>query len=303
MTIAKRNLRTIRRNPDQLLDVTLQPVVFVLIFGVVLGGAIQASTGGNYINFLMAGIFVQTAIFGSMTTGLGLAEDLQKGLMDRFRSLPMGRSSVMVGRAVSDLVRSLIAIVVLIGVGVLIGFAPAGSPLDWLLALALLVLFTFALSWIAVAVALLLWRNPLAIQGVLFVVVFPLAFLSSAFVPSATLPGLAPAVRGEPAGVAARGRASGARARAACRRRPDMGSAVGPRSHRDRHPGVRSPVSSDGSRLAAAQARAAEGPRGVQDESCRLLRAPGVRSSHAGGAADSHAAARAGTHEARWTLI
>lgn len=189
ITIAKRNLRTIRRNPDQLLDVTLQPVVFVLIFGVVLGGAIQASTGGNYINYLMAGIFVQTAIFGSVTTGLGLAEDLQKGLMDRFRSLPMGRSSVMVGRALSDLVRSLIAIVVMIGVGVLIGFAPAGSPADWLLALGLLVLFTFAVSWIAVAVALLLWRNPLAIQGVLFVVVFPLAFLSSAFVPSATLPG------------------------------------------------------------------------------------------------------------------
>ena len=114
LTIAKRNLRTIRRNPDQLLDVTLQPVVFVLIFGVVLGGAIQASTGGNYINYLMAGIFVQTAIFGSVTTGLGLAEDLQKGLMDRFRSLPMGRSSVMVGRALSDLVRSLIAIVVMI---------------------------------------------------------------------------------------------------------------------------------------------------------------------------------------------
>lgn len=188
LTIAKRNLRTIRRNPDLLLDVTLQPIVSVVIFGLVLGGALQASTGGNYINFLMAGIFVQTALFGSMTTGLGLAEDLDKGLMDRFRSLPMGRSSVMLGRALSDLVRSLIAIMVMIGVGVLIGFAPAGSPSDWLLALGLLVLFTFAASWIALAVALLLWRNPLAIQGVLFTVVFPLAFLSSGFVPTQTLP-------------------------------------------------------------------------------------------------------------------
>jgi ABC-2 type transport system permease protein/oleandomycin transport system permease protein len=189
LTIAKRNVRTIRRNPDQLLDVTLQPIVFVLIFGVVLGGALQASTGGNYINYLMAGIFVQTALFGSMTTGLGLAEDLQKGLMDRFRSLPMGRSSVMIGRALSDLARSLVAIVVMIGVGILIGFAPAGGVGAWLLGLGLLLLFTFAVSWIAVAIALLLWRNPLAIQGVLFMAIFPLSFLSTAFVPADTLPG------------------------------------------------------------------------------------------------------------------
>ena len=188
IAIAGRNLRATRRNPDQLLDVTLQPIVFVLIFGVVFGGALQASTGGNYINYLMAGIFVQTAIFGSMTTGLGLAEDLQKGLLDRFRSLPMGRSSVMVGRAISDLVRSVIAVVVMVLSGFLIGFAPAGGPGEWLLALGLLLAFSFAMSWIAIAIALLLWRNPVAIQGVVFVVVLPLSFLSSAFVPAETMP-------------------------------------------------------------------------------------------------------------------
>jgi ABC-2 type transport system permease protein len=188
LTIVRRNLRTVRRNPDQLLDVTLQPIAFVLIFGVVFGGAIEAATGGNYANYLMAGIFVQTAIFGSMTTGLGLAEDLEKGLMDRFRSLPMGRSSVMVGRALSDLVRSLIAIAVMVVAGLFIGFAPSGSIAGWALGIGLLLLFTFAVSWIAIAIALLLWRNPLVIQGVVFMVVLPLSFLSSAFVPVSTLP-------------------------------------------------------------------------------------------------------------------
>jgi ABC-2 type transport system permease protein/oleandomycin transport system permease protein len=188
-TIAKRNLRAIPRNPDLLLDVTLQPIVLVLIFGVVFGGAIQASVGGSYVNYLMAGIFVQTAIFGAMTTAGGLADDLQKGLLDRFRSMPMGRSSVMVGRALSDLLRSLLAIVVMIAVGLLIGFSPSGSVMDWLAGLGLLLAFTFAASWIGVVIALVMWRNPVAVQSVFFIVVFPLTFISSAFVPVATLPG------------------------------------------------------------------------------------------------------------------
>ena len=190
LTIARRNLRATLRNPEQLLDVTLQPIAFVLIFGVVFGGALQASTGGNYVNFLMAGIFVQTAIFGSMTTGVALAEDLQRGLMDRFRSLPMGRSSVMVGRALSDLVRSLIAIAVMVAGGLLIGFAPSGTPADWLLGVLLLLAFSFAFSWVAIAIAMVLWRNPLAIQAVSFMVILPLTFLSSAFVPTNTMPEL-----------------------------------------------------------------------------------------------------------------
>jgi ABC transporter DrrB family efflux protein len=188
VTIAKRNLRTIRRNPDLLLDVTLQPIVFVLVFGVVFGGAIQGAVGGNYMNFLMAGIFVQSSILAAMTTATGLAEDLQKGLMDRFRSLPMGRSSVMVGRALSDLVRSLLAIAVMVVVGLLIGFSPSGSVLDWTIGLGLLLLFTFAASWIAVAIAMFLWRNPTAVQGLLFVLILPLTFASGAFVPTETLP-------------------------------------------------------------------------------------------------------------------
>jgi len=202
LAIAERNLRATRRHPDQLLDVTLQPIVFVLIFGVVFGGALQGATGGNYVNYLMAGIFVQTAIFGSMTTGLGLAEDLQKGLLDRFRSLPMGRSSVMVGRALSDLVRLLLSIAVMVVTGFLIGFAPSGGPVAWLEGLALLLVFSFAVSWIAIAIALLLWRNPLAVQSTAFVVVFPLTFLSSAFVPASTLPAwLRPLAANQPVSV------------------------------------------------------------------------------------------------------
>lgn len=187
-TIAKRNLRSIPRNPDLLMDVTLQPLVLVLIFGVVFGGAIQAAVGDRYVNFLMAGIFVQTAIFGAMSTAVGLAEDLKSGLMDRFRSLPMGRSSVAVGRALSDLLRSMIAIAVMIGVGLLIGFAPRGTPLDWLAAIGLLLAFEFGASWVGIVIGLLMWRNPVAVQGIFFVIVFPLTFISSAFVPVATLP-------------------------------------------------------------------------------------------------------------------
>ena len=187
-TIAKRNLRAIPRNPDLLLDVTLQPIVLVLLFGGVFGGALEASVGGRYVSYLMAGIFVQTAMFGAMSTAAGLAEDLRNGLMDRFRSLPMGRSSVMMGRAFSDLIRSVIAIAVMVVVGLAMGFEPAGSPIGWALGLVLLLAFTFAASWIGVVVALLLWRNPVAVQSVLFVVVFPLTFVSSAFVPVSTLP-------------------------------------------------------------------------------------------------------------------
>src|SRR5262245_32964739 len=187
VTIAKRNLRSIPRNPELLIDVTIQPILFVLLFRYVFGGAITG-VGDSYVNYLMAGIFVMTAVFGAVTTGIGLAEDLQKGLIDRFRSLPMGRASVMIGRALFDLLRSLLAIAIMLLVGLLVGFSPSGSVVQWAAGLGLLILFTFAVSWVGIVVALLLARNPVAVQAVLFIAIFPLTFASGAFVPTATMP-------------------------------------------------------------------------------------------------------------------
>ena len=122
LTIAWRNLLNIRRNPQLLVFATIQPVIFVLMFRYVFGGAI-AVPGGSYVNFLMPGIFVQTVVFGSLTTGVGLAEDLQKGLIDRFRSLPMARSAVLVGRTLADLTRNVFVVILMCVVGVRRGMA------------------------------------------------------------------------------------------------------------------------------------------------------------------------------------
>src|SRR5215467_1264633 len=141
--LAKRRLTQIPRIPDELIFATIQPVMFVVLFRYVFGGAITGA-GPNYANFLMAGIFVQTVIFGSTTTGIGLAEDLARGLIDRFRSLPMAKSAVLTGRTIADLVRNLFVVIVMLLVGFLVGFRPAGNPLGWLLALALMLLVSFA---------------------------------------------------------------------------------------------------------------------------------------------------------------
>jgi ABC-2 type transport system permease protein/oleandomycin transport system permease protein len=185
MVMAKRNLQHIPRVPTQLLDVTVQPIIFVLLFRFVFGGAIQ--TGTAYINFLMPGIFVQTLIFGSMTTGVGLADDLQKGLIDRFRSLPMARSAVLAGRTISDLAQSVLGIAIMLIVGVLVGFRPQGNPLACITAFALILLCGFAFSWIGAVVGLLA-PNPEGVQAFGFILIFPLTFASSAFVPTNTMP-------------------------------------------------------------------------------------------------------------------
>ena len=126
LVLAKRNLQHIPRIPAQLLDVTIQPIIFVLLFRYVFGGAI--STGGvSYVNYLMPGIFIQTLIFGGVNTGVGLAEDLQRGLVDRFRSLPMARSAVLAGRTIADLVQSTLGVTVMLTVGLLVGFRPHGQ--------------------------------------------------------------------------------------------------------------------------------------------------------------------------------
>ena len=189
--MVKRNLIHIKRTPELLLDVTLSPIMFVLLFSFVFGGAIDVGSEGgeeaSYINFLMAGIFVQTVAFAGIYTGVLLANDLQKGMIDRFRSLPISQSSVLTGRTFTDLMRAALAVAIMWVVGMLVGFRPEGGIASNLAAVGLMLLFGFALSWLGIAAGALV-RTPEALQGVMFAVVFPLTFVSSAFVPTDTMP-------------------------------------------------------------------------------------------------------------------
>lgn len=190
--MVRRNLIHIKRTPELLLDVTLSPIMFVLLFSFVFGGAITVGQEGgdaeSYTNFLMAGIFVQTIAFAGIYTGVLLANDLQKGMIDRFRSLPMSQSSVLTGRTLTDLMRALLAVVIMWVVGMLVGFRPEGGVGGSLAAVGIMLLFGFALSWVGVAAGALV-RTPEALQGIIFAAVFPLTFVSSAFVPTASMPG------------------------------------------------------------------------------------------------------------------
>jgi ABC-2 type transport system permease protein/oleandomycin transport system permease protein len=184
--MVKRNLLHIRRTPELLLDVTVSPIMFVLLFSLVFGGAIDVPRD-TYINFLMAGIFVQTIAFAGIYTGVLLANDLKNGMIDRFRSLPMSQSSVLTGRTLTDLLRATLAVAIMWIVGMLVGFRPSGGVLGGLGAVGMMLLFGFALSWIGVAMGALV-RTPEALQGIIFAAVFPLTFVSSAFVPTDTMP-------------------------------------------------------------------------------------------------------------------
>ena len=184
--LAKRNLVQIPRIPELLVFATIQPVMFVLLFRYVFGGAIDVG-GESYVNYLMAGIFVQTVAFGAVTTGIGLAEDLQRGLVDRFRSLPMSRSAVLTGRTIADLVRNVFVVLVMLLVGLLVGFRPEAGPLGWAGAIGLLLLLSFSFSWIGATVALLM-RSVEAVQSAGFIWLFPLTFASSAFVQTDNMP-------------------------------------------------------------------------------------------------------------------
>jgi ABC transporter DrrB family efflux protein len=186
LLMVKRNLLHIPRTPELLLDVTIQPIIFVLLFRYVFGGAI-AVDGSSYVNYLMAGIFVQTLVFASVTSGIGLANDLSKGLIDRFRSLPMSRPAVLLGRTLTDLLRGILASTVILLVGLAVGFRPEGSVGSWLAGIGLILLFSFAFSWVGVLMGTLA-RTPEAVAAAMFVAVFPLTFASSAFVPVETMP-------------------------------------------------------------------------------------------------------------------
>ena len=182
----RRSFRHIFRNLDQLLSLFLQPIMFMLLFRYVFGGAID--TGGtSYVNFLVAGILIQMAAFGATTTSLSVATDLSKGIIDRLKSLPIVSSAVMTGHVVADLVRNLISSVVMILVALLVGFRPVASFTDWLLIAGLLVLFTLGFSWLSAVVGLVA-KSVEAVQWFGFVLVFPLTFASAAFVPTETMP-------------------------------------------------------------------------------------------------------------------
>jgi len=187
--ITWRNLLRNVRLPQLLVFVTIQPIMFLLLFNYVFGGAIgTGGQGGNYMNFLLPGILVQTSLFGATQTTVGLTEDLASGAIDRFRSLPIARSAVLAGRTLSDLLRNVFVVFLMLTVGVALGFRLGGNIAEAGLALVLILTFSFAFSWLMAAVGLAV-KNAEAAQAAGFLVVFPLSFASSVFVPTATMPG------------------------------------------------------------------------------------------------------------------
>jgi ABC-2 type transport system permease protein/oleandomycin transport system permease protein len=200
LTIAQRNLITLRRVPQLLIFSTIQPVIFVLLFRYVFGGAIHVP-GVPYVDFLMAGVFAQTVAFGSMNTAIGLAADVNTGLIERFRSLAMARSAVLAGRTLADAVRNVLVVMLMAAVGFAVGFRVHTNVFAFLGALALLVLFGYALSWVFAAVGLAV-GDPETAQAAAFPLMAPLVFASSAFVPVESMPGwLQPFAENQPLSV------------------------------------------------------------------------------------------------------
>jgi oleandomycin transport system permease protein len=187
LTLAWRSLVQIKHNPMELIDLSLQPLMFVLLFAYVFGGAIAGSVQG-FLQFGLAGIITQNALFLTMNTAVALNSDIDKGVFDRFRSLPIARSAPLAGRITADVVRQVWSAAILLGVGILLGFRIGTGPAGVLGAFALLIGFNLAFSWLPVLVGMLV-DAPEKVQAFGFVVIFPLTFASNAFVPTATMPG------------------------------------------------------------------------------------------------------------------
>ena len=184
--VTKRYIMHLWRVPQLLVFSTIQPIMFVLLWRYVFGGAIDVP-GGSYVDYLMPGIFVQTALFGGASTSIGLAFDLKGGIIDRFRTLPMARSAVLAGRTTADLVRNVMVIVVMLIVGTLVGFRFHGGLSDDILGVLLVLGFGYAFSWLYATIGLLV-KDPETAQMAGFLPLFPLVFASSAFVPVPTMP-------------------------------------------------------------------------------------------------------------------
>lgn len=187
LTMVERNLIRYRRVPQLIVFSSIQPVMFLLLFTYVFGGAIRTGMSGNYIQYLLPGILVQTAVFGSIGTGIGVAEDVAKGLIDRFKSSPMAQSAFLLGRTLADMIRNIFVILLMLAVGYAIGFHLEGTWNDAMTAFAILLLFGFAFSWISASISMLV-RSIETAQVAGFIWVFPLVFASSVFVPIQTMP-------------------------------------------------------------------------------------------------------------------
>jgi len=188
VVIAWRTLKRVPRIPELAIFAILQSIMFVLLFAVVFGGAIPLPGGGSYREYLMPGIFIQTLAFASITTAIGFADDMTKGIIDRFRSLPMARSAVLSGRTFADVIYTFGILIVLMLSGLVVGWRVNSGIVDFLLAVALMMFFTYSMAWVGVLLGLIA-PTVETVQQLGFLIVFPLTFLSNAFVPTATLPG------------------------------------------------------------------------------------------------------------------
>jgi len=183
-----RNLRTIARQPQLLVFAAIQPVIFILLFRYVFGGAIAAPGNIDYVNYLLTGIFVQTVTFAAIQTGIGLSDDLSKGIVDRFKTMPIARPAVLAGRVGADLVRNVGVITIMIGIGYAVGFRFTGGVVGPALAVLLLLVWGVVFSWVGAYLGLRL-GSPETVQAAAFPLIFPLVFASSIFVPVQTMPG------------------------------------------------------------------------------------------------------------------
>jgi ABC-2 type transport system permease protein len=186
-TVTKRNLTKLKRSPDMLVFAILQPIMFVLLFSQIYGGSIQVE-GSNYTQYLMAGIFAQTVIFGSTFSGSAMAQDLKDGIIDRFRTLPMSSSAVLVGRTNSDLVLNTLSVIIMMGTGLLVGWRVNTSFGSALAGIGLLLLFSYSFSWVMALLGMSV-KSPEVINNASFMILFPFTFISNAFVQAQNLPG------------------------------------------------------------------------------------------------------------------
>lgn len=189
-TITKRNLLRYVRLPRLLVFSSIQPIMFLVLFNYVFGGAVRIGTvpGGKYINYLLPGLLAQVVMFGAIQTGIGLADDMSRGIVDRFRSLPMSRAAVMAGRTLSDTIRNLVVIIIMLGVGSVMGFRFQHGALNAAGMIGVLLMYGFAFSWIAAVIGTASGDTETA-QLAGFLMVFPLTFASAVFVPTQSMPG------------------------------------------------------------------------------------------------------------------
>lgn len=189
LVVVWRNLAHIPRVPEKLADVTIQPIVFVMLFGYVFGSAIDVGGGGSYREFLLAGVFVQSLAFGVMTTSVGVLSDMKEGIVDRFRSLPIARVSVLLGRAIASLIESALGVTVMTICGLIIGWRAHNGFVDTATAFLLIAFFAFAATCVGTLLGLMV-KSAEAAQGIAFVIIFPATFVSNTFVPTGNMPWL-----------------------------------------------------------------------------------------------------------------